>query len=130
MERPGQTRKRVFAPTKVRAWWGLGEVAWIAGARHTNPPQAASLGTFLAEQESTAAGRHDMLLMSALLPLICEIATGVNALAMTIGAVIIGRINWNFISFVLFGCPAHPGCSKAGCGSIPALPRFSPQNGL
>ena len=62
----------------MRAWWGLGSVAersessntglpgashhllsaCLAGARHSTPPQPHSLGTFLAGQESTAAGRH------------------------------------------------------------------------
>ena len=36
----------------------LGRVALGAGANNSTPPRAASLGTFLAGQESTAAGRH------------------------------------------------------------------------
>ena len=48
----------LFAVTGERAWRGLGEVACIAGAMHSNPPQVVSLGTFLTKQESTAAGRH------------------------------------------------------------------------
>ena len=43
--------------TKVRAWGGLGGVALIAGAINSTPLQAASLGTFWAEPESTAPGR-------------------------------------------------------------------------
>ena len=35
-----------------------GRVALGAGANNSTPPRAASLGTFLAGQESTAAGRH------------------------------------------------------------------------
>jgi hypothetical protein len=45
------------AKTTMRAWGGLGGVALIAGAINGAPLQAASLGTFWAEPESTAPGR-------------------------------------------------------------------------
>ena len=42
-------RTDLAAPPTMRAWRGLGEVAWIAGAIHSNPPQVGFFGCFLAE---------------------------------------------------------------------------------
>ena len=40
----------------MRAWWGQGEVALLAGASNSNPPLVGFFGIFLAETRKIPAG--------------------------------------------------------------------------